>query len=779
MRTFMNRMLFSLPVAVATLLLVMQACDYSPDRGGAAAQQIPDNVSYNLHIRPILSDNCFACHGPDANKREAGLRLDVAETAYKELAENPAAHALVPGKPNMSEAFLRIVTDDEKLAMPPPESNLVLSAHEVKLIKKWISQGAKYEPHWAFVPPKSPDLPQVKNEAWAKHEIDLFILQNQEQNGLSPNKQADRERLLKRLSFDLVGLPPSLELMDRFLADSSDEAYEKIVDELLQLPAYGEKMALHWMDVARYADSYGYQADNYRTQWPWRDWVIHAFNQNMPYDKFITWQLAGDLMPDATKAQLLATGFNRNHKITEEGAIDTEEYRVMYVTDRANTFGKALMGITMECANCHDHKFDPVSQKEYFQLYAFFNNVDEINPEFKTIDPTTGFHAKKPLMEISDEDVKGILNFVNKQDTSELIVSVMEDMDSLRKTFVLEMGVFDAYGEEVEPGTPAAILPFDPEYPKNRLGLAKWFSDERNPLTDRVIVNRIWQEFFGRGLVQTAGDFGMQGNLPTHPQLLDWLAVDFRENGRDFKRLVKQLVTSATYRQSSVVTAEKRNLDPDNLLLARSSRQHLKAELIRDMILSSSGLLVNTIGGPSVKPYQPEGLWKSAATGGSTLSVYEQDHGDDLYRRGLYTFIKRTVPPPSMLIFDASNRDQCEITRSNTNTPLQALVMLNDPTVLEASRVLAAKLLREDSAPRDKITKAFRLIVCRKPKEKEMALLTDYYHKRLQTITIEPAEKLLTVGEFPLPEDIDKIKLAALMQVVSTIYNLEEAITKS
>jgi len=777
-RSFTNRISIYLTTGIAVLVIGMQACDHS--MGVLATnEQIPDQISYNFHIRPILSDNCFACHGPDANKREAGLRLDVAESAYQELKENPNVHALVPGKPNRSAVYTRIKTDDAELKMPPPDSNLKLTDYEVKLIRKWIDQGAKYEPHWAFVAPQSPELPEVKNKGWAKGEIDLFVLEKQEENGISPNKQADRERLIKRLSFDLIGLPPTLEMMDRFLTDSSDITYEKIVDELLQNPAYGEKMALQWMDIARYADSYGYQADNYRTQWPWRDWVIHAFNQNMPYDQFITWQLAGDLMPNATKEQVLATGFNRNHKITEEGAIDTEEYRVMYVIDRTNTFGKALMGITMECANCHDHKFDPVSQKEYFQLFAFFNNVDELDPEFKMIDPTTGFHAKKPLIEISNEDVKGILDFVNKPDTSRLIVSVMEDLDTLRKTFLLELGVFDAYGEEVQAGTPQSILAFDPAYPKNRLGLAQWFADERNPLTDRVFVNRIWQEFFGSGLVATAGDFGMQGNLPTHPALLDWLAVDFRRNGRDIKRLVKQLVTSATYRQSTVVSKELRDFDPDNKLMARASRHHLKAELIRDMVLSSSGLLVKTIGGRSVKPYQPDGLWQSAATGGSTLSTYEQDHGDNLYRRGLYTFIKRTVPPPSMLIFDASNRDQCEVTRLNTNTPLQALIMLNDPTVLEASRVLAANLWKEENSVEEKITKAFRLIVCRKPTEQEVALLTDYYNKRLKTITKGHADKQLAVGEYPLPENIDKMKLAALMQVVTTIYNLEETITKS
>lgn len=765
---------------------LIQACRNRAKAGAQeqvrAEEKLPEKVSYNFDIRPILSDNCFACHGPDPNTREAGLRLDIAAHAYKALAENPSAHALVPGKPAFSEVFLRISTPDTTLMMPPAGSNLKLTAYQVKLIEKWIKQGAAYEPHWAFTPPGKPELPQVQHKEWVKNEIDLFILEKQEQKGIRPNEQADKERLLKRLSFDLTGLPPGLELMDAFLADNSASAYEKVVDQLLNMPAYGEKMALHWLDVARYADSYGYQMDNYRTQWPWRDWVIHAFNKNLPYDQFISWQLAGDLMPDATKEQILATGFNRNHKITEEGAVDEEEYRVTYVTDRTNTFGKALLGVTIECANCHDHKFDPFSQKEYFQLFSFFNNVDELRTSTSPIDPTVGkpeSYAKKPLMEIKEEDVKKILAFVNKTDSSRLIVSVMGDLATKRKTHVLDRGVYDAPKEEVQAGTPKAILPFSNKYAQNRLGLAHWLFDKKNPLTARVFVNRMWQEYFGRGLVKTAGDFGMQGELPSHPALLDWLAVDFMHHGWDIKRLVKQMVTSATYRQSTVAPAEKRNLDPDNILLARASRYHLQAEFIRDMVLSSSGLLVKTIGGASVKPYQPAGLWEGATAGGSTLAVYQQDHGESLYRRGMYTFIKRTVPPPTMTIFDASNRDQCEVKRSSTNTPLQALVMMNDPAVLEASRVLAAKLLKEKSQAGVKIRKAFRLIVCRKPTQQELTVLVNYYQKRLKTMQRQSAEELVAIGEYPLARGVDTLTLAAMMQVVHTIYNLEEAITKS
>ncbi|WP_375582399.1 PSD1 and planctomycete cytochrome C domain-containing protein [Cyclobacterium xiamenense] len=742
----------------------------------------PDQVSYNFHIRPILSDNCFACHGPDADARKAGLRLDIEEEAFKALAENPGSFALVPGKPHQSEVYLRVKSNDERQVMPPPETNLRLTAREIQLIKTWIEDGAVYEKHWAFEIPRYPELPVVHTSNWPVNEIDYFILKKQEEQGYRPNEAADKEMLLKRVSFDLTGLPPGMDLMDKFASDTSSGAYEEVVDFLMAQPSFGERMAVYWMDVSRYADSYGYQLDNFRTQWPWRDWVIHAFNKNLSYKDFITWQLAGDLLENPSKEQILATGFNRNHKITEEGAVDEEEYRVTYVSDRVNTVGKALTGITFECAACHDHKYDPISQQEYYELFSFFNSVDELRTSKTPIDPTVGTpasYAKKPFLEITDEDVEDVLSFVNKTDSSRLIVSVMGDLDTLRKNYVLERGVFNAYGKEVFPATPESIFPFDPGYPKNRLGLAMWLFSERNPLTARVAVNQIWKEFFGRGIVNTTGDFGMQGELPSHPELLDWLALDFRENGWDVKRLVKQLVMSATYRQSATIRKEMRTADPENKYYTRSSRAHLKAEFIRDMVLASSGLLVPTIGGRSVKPYQPEGLWEAATAGGSTLAEYEQDHGDDLYRRGLYTFVKRTVPPPSMLIFDASNRDQCETERSTTNTPLQALVMMNDPTVLEAARVLATQLLREAHSDRDRIRKAFRLILCRQPKAKELRLLEDYFGRKLAEMSETKAEALVAIGESPRPQPAEMVHVAALMQVISTLYNTEEAITKS
>jgi hypothetical protein len=772
----MKKLMVLLLLAAPPFIAVIESCNSSS--ATSAEEAIPDVISYNFNVRPILSDKCFACHGPDANKREANLRLDIPEEAFKALKDNPGAHAIVPGMPDQSEVFLRIVSKDSSEIMPPVSSHLSLNELEIAIIKKWISQGARYEKHWAFAPPKQAPLPGVENKKWVKNEIDYFILDKLDKKGIDPNEEADKERLLKRVCLDITGLPPSLQMMEHFLKDASSNAYEKVVDQLLQDRAYGEKMAVHWLDLARFADSYGYQDDSYRSQWPWRDWVIHAFNKNMPYDKFVTWQLAGDLIPNATKEQILATGFNRNHKITEEQGVIDEEYRIEYVGDRLNTFGRAFVGLTLECAHCHDHKYDPLSQKEYYQMFAFFNNVKEKGLESTVGGPETW--AKKPLMEISKEDVKGVLNFINKTDTNKLIVSVMGDNEKLRPTYILNRGVYDQHGDSVEAGTPKAILPFE-NYPKNRLGLADWLFDKRNPLTARVFVNQMWQEYFGRGLVKTASDFGMQGELPTHPELLDWLAVDFMNHGWDIKWLVKKIVLSATYRQSSVVSSKKQKSDPENILLSRGPRYRIQAEFIRDLILSSSGLLVKNIGGPSVKIYQPAGLWESSTSGRGLLTSYKQDHGENLYRRGVYTFIKRTLPPPSMILFDASNRDQCEVKRATTNTPLQALVMMNDPTLLEAARVLSEKLIAEPTSANDKIAKAFRQIVCRHAKEKELGTMVDYYNSQLQTFKQQKqtASELLQVGETPLADKIDKASAAALMQVITVIYNLEETITKS
>jgi len=755
------------------LVIIASSCQKSVRISGTG-----DSVDFNLHIRPILSDRCFKCHGPDANQRKSDLRLDTREGAMAALKDNPSAHVIVPGSAAESEVYLRISTRDTSILMPPPTSNLKLTEDEIEIIKEWINQGAKYKKHWAFIPPKSPSIPQVDQEEWASTDIDKFVLAKQEEAGLTPNPEASKEHLLKRLSFDITGLPPTITMQEKFLKDNSVDAYEKMVDELLARPQYGEKMAIYWMDIARYADTHGYQDDGLRTMWPWRDWVIHAFNKNYSYDQFVTWQLAGDLLPNATKEQILATGFNRNHKITQEGGVVQEEYRVEYVTDRTNTFGKAFLALTFECAHCHDHKYDPISQKAYYSTFAFFNQV----PEKGLVgDISLNSLADPPKIKITSKEVEDIFTFINKRDTTPVEVMVMKDSSKRRPTYVLTRGAYDAHGDEVSFGLPDAIFPFDSlAYGTDRLGLSKWLFDKKNPMTSRVFVNRMWQEFFGRGLVKSAGDFGMQGDMPSHPELLDWLSLDFMNNGWDIKRLVKQLVMTSTYRQSSVIAKEKLAKDPENILLSRGPRVRMSAETVRDLALSSSGLLVDEIGGPSMKVYQPNGIWE-AATSGRGLSRYVQDHGDNLYRRGLYNFIKRTVPPPGMLVFDGSSRDQCEVKRLRTNTPLQALVLLNDPTVQESSRVFAERLMKENKNAESNIVTAFRTILCRQPKEEEMKLLLNYYLEAEMVFAKDSnkAKELLNTGEYP-HESIEDVKsLAALMQVIHTMYNMEEAITKT
>lgn len=765
-----------LVISLLATVVILVACMHN----GNDSNAMPDKVSYNFHIRPILSDKCFKCHGPDEKKREAGLRLDIPDSAFAPLKETKGAFALVPGKPEESELYKRISSDDTSYQMPTPSSHLgMLTAHEVALFKKWINQGAKYEPHWAFVKPTKVALPEIKDKTLAKNEIDYFIINKQEQLGLTFNEPADKERLLKRLSLDLTGLPPSEKMMAAFSEDKSAGAYEKAVDGLLSSTAYGERMAVYWLDIARYADSYGFQDDNVRTQWPWRDWLIHAFNTNLRYDTFLTWQIAGDMLPNATKEQILATAFFRNHKYTEEGGVIPEEYRISYILDKTKTYTKGILALTAECAQCHDHKYDPISQKEYYQLFSFFNTTREVGYEG---DVGQSKPAKNPILTITNDEVKSIFNYINQKDTGSLYVSVMGELDTTRKTYVLNRGVYDQPTYEVKPVALKAVMPFDTVNNKrNRLGLAEWTVNKNNPLTARVFVNHIWQEIFGRGIVKTAGDFGMQGELPTHPELLDWLAVDFMEHGWDIKRLIKQIVMSATYQQSSKVNPENYKKDPENIYLTRSPRQKVKAEFIKDIVLYSSGLLNGTIGGPSVKPYQPKGLWEQATSGRGELRTYKQDHGDALYRRGMYTFIKLTVPPPSMILFDASNRDQCEVKRVQTNTPLQALVMMNDPTVLEASRVLSQKLMEDNSSAEEKITKAFHRIICRTASDKEKNILITYYNEQLQAFKQKQLDAALTlkVGEYPQNNKLDSNSTAALMKVIAMIYNMEEAISKA
>jgi len=768
-------------VGLATLLFAFKSDFFKTSTDAYVNQKLPEVVDYNFHIKPILSDNCYTCHGPDANKRKAGLRLDQEQAALSELPENPGKYAVVAGKPGKSLLYQHVVSDDPKQLMPPPDSQLALNSYEKKLLKKWIEQGAKFEKHWAFIPPKKVEPPKTESTDWAQNEIDAFVLEKMEENALVPSQKAEDHTLIRRMALDLTGLPPNAEQVRRYLNNTSEDILEQAIDEFLASPSYGERMTQVWLDVARYADSHGYQDDSYRSMWPWRDWVIHAFNENLPYDAFLTEQLAGDLMPNADKEQILATGFNRNHPITQEGGIIQEEYQSYYVVDRTNTLGKGILGLTLECAKCHDHKYDQLSQKDYFEIYSFFNNVDEKGLQRTAGDAArNGYFADAPFMTITDEETQGVLSFINKPEGVDVDVMVMND--SLpRKTYIFDRGEYDSPGEEVTPNAPEVILPFSEQLPKNRLGLAQWVTDENNPLTSRVFVNRVWGMLFGSGLVETAEDFGVQGSLPTHPQLLDWLARDFMENGWDIKYLLKKIMLSATYQQSSIATEESKKADPDNKWLSRAPRFRLSGEIIRDYVLATSGLLNREIGGPSVKPYQPPGLWEetTAGTNRGSLTSYVQDEGDKLYRRSLYTLWKRTLPPPSMSIFDAPNRDICEVRRQKTNTPLQALALQNDVQMLEAARVLAENAITDTNDAQQWVTTVFQRILVRNPKAEEQKVLEEYYADALDTFLEDRdnAEKLLAQGEYKRL-DTDPVKTAALMLTAQVIYNLDETITR-
>jgi hypothetical protein len=727
---------------------------------------LPDTIDYIFDVKPILSDRCYLCHGPDEGTREGGLRLDTKEGAFKAIGENLDRYAIVPGKPEQSMLVSKIINRDPQKVMPPISSNLELSEYEKQVLIKWIEQGAEWKDHWSFVPPKKPELPQLKNQEWASNSVDYFISKRLEQENLKPSEEASKEQLIRRVYFDLTGLPPAIEDIDAFINDKDANAYEKVIDKLLASTAYGERMAATWLDISRYADTHGYQDDLERIMWPWRDWVISAFNRNIPYDKFVKWQLAGDLIPNATPEQIVATAFNRNHKITQEGGVIDEEYRVEYVMDRANTTAKAILGLTMECARCHDHKYDPISQKEFYSFYSFFNKVDEKG----RIDYG---EIPEPNIKITQKEIDETLAFINLPDSiKEVKLMVMKDNAPNRKTYTLKRGQYDAPDEEVDLGTPKVILKYSDSLPKNRLGLANWLFSKNNSLTSRVAVNRMWQHIFGVGIVSTSEDFGNQGALPSHPELLDWLAVTFMEEGWDMKKMYKRLVMTSTYKQTSKTTPSLLELDPDNVLLARYSRSKLSAEMIRDNALAVSGLLVDKIGGPSVKPYQPPGLWaETTGGGGGSTAKYIPDTGENLHRRSLYTFWKRTVPPPTMMTFDTPTRDFCEVRRQKTSTPLQALVMLNDPQLIEAAEHLAKNTLKDHTmSQNDRINHIFRKITSRLPTEEELNRLSTY---------VETVENDFegNVENTDKTESTSKTEYAYTL-LSSLIFNLDEAIIK-
>jgi len=771
----------SLTIVSILLIMITLSCsnDESPVEIGqelSVVRAIPEMISFNYHVRPILSDRCFKCHGPDKAKIKAGLSFNSRADALIALGEKKDHHAIIPGDIEGSTLIDRMYTEDESKLMPPPESNLFLDDYEKEILKKWVEQGAKWETHWAFNPVENPEVPSVENSDFVTNGIDNFILSKIENNNFSPSEKAAKEQLIRRVAFDITGLPPSIQEVENFVTDERSDAYESMVDQYLDSDAYAENMTGLWLDVARYADTHGYQDDLERVMWPWRDWVIHAFKKNMPYDQFVKWQLAGDLLPNPTKEQLIATGFNRNHKITQEGGVIPEEYRVEYVSDRTMTFGKAFIGLTVDCAKCHDHKYDPISQEEYYSLFSFFNNVPE-----KGLIAEYGA-TPEPYMTLTKEEIDSQLTFIQNLDSVDQIkLMVMEEDPSLRKSYLLSRGAYDQPRQEVTPTTPEAILPFE-GYQKNRKGLAEWLFNKENPLTSRVMVNRLWLMCFGKGLVSTPDDFGSQGSLPSHPKLLDHLSYKFMEEGWDMKAILKYIVMSNTYQQSSKVSPEEYEIDPENMFYARGSRVRLSAEKIRDLALTSSGLLVDQIGGPSVKPYQPAGLWNEVAGGGGGESFeYKIDEGDKQYRRSLYTFWKRTVPPPDMMTFDAVTRDFCMVSRETTSTPLQALVMMNSPQIIEAARNLAYQAVQNSDAAKERIIYMFQSATSRKPNDTELDKMLDYLDDEKAKFNKSPedAKAYLAIGDSPQMDMLSEPEMAAYATVANVIYNLDESITRS
>jgi len=762
-------------------------------------EKLPDTVDFTFHVKPILSDRCFKCHGPDKNAVEGGLSLHTAAGAYQALGKAKDHQAIVPFETDKSTLVQRIYSTDPNDQMPPPESNLALSEFEKEVLTRWVSQGAQYKEHWAFIPPAPQKVPgKLKtkersnswssketngaNQGWGSNEIDAFVYEKMQEKGLEPAAAAKPATLLRRVYLDLTGLPPSPEEITEYLASADPKAYENKVNELLNSNDHAEHMTAEWLSIARYADTHGYQDDFERTMWPWRDWVIHAFKTNMPYDRFVTYQIAGDQLENPTKEQLLATGFNRNHKITFEGGVIPEEYRIEYVEDRTNTFGTAFLGLTMECARCHDHKYDPISQKNHFELFSFFNNLDE-----KGLVSDRN-EVPAPKMSLSQEDMQGVLSFINNRPVSgmepkkEIEMMVMTDMETPRQTYLLNRGAYDQPSDPVYPNTPEKILPFPEEYPRNRLGLSKWLFHKENPLTARVTVNRIWQRFFGNGLVASSYDFGNQGSLPTHPELLDYMAIKLREEGWDMNKIMAFIVNSDTYKQASKISPEALELDPENKWLARAPRLRMSAEMIRDQALAVSGLLVKEVGGPSVKPYQPEGLWKeTTGGGGGSTANYIAGVGEDLYRKSMYTFWKRTVPPPSMLTFDASNRDLCNVKTQQTNTPLQALVLLNDPQIIEASRQLAKRASSKNKGLEEQLEYMFLAATGTQVDPETKDLLKALYEDMLMQVKNEGVNALayLSIGQKQQENKVLDPAFTALSLTAHTILNLDQTITRS
>jgi hypothetical protein len=752
--------------------------------------QPPAKVEFNHDIRPILSNTCFACHGPDNNRRKADLRLDREADV---LAERDGHRVIVPGKPAASELYRRITSADPAERMPPRKLKKDLTPQQIDLVRRWIEQGAKYQPHWSLLAARRAEPPAVKNASWPRNPIDRFILARLEKEGLAPSAEADRRTLVRRLSLDLRGLPPTPAEVDAFLKDSSPQAYGNLVDRLLASPHHGERLAVYWLDVVRYGDTGGYHSDNHRDLWLYRDWVIKAFNDNLPFDRFVTEQLAGDLLPNPTRDQKIASGFNRLLQTTEEGGAQPKEYTAKYQADRIRNTATIFLGTTLGCCECHSHKFDPFTTKDFYRFGAFFADLQEaaVGRQPQTPFPTPAQEAQlkqldEQIAQLEKQRKKELAPKVAqlKKQREAFLKSVPSSLISIsgppRVVHILPRGNWlDDSGEIVQPGVPSALGPLDVKGRRaTRLDLARWLVAPENPLTARVFVNRLWQLFYGQGIVKTADDFGAQGAWPTHPELLDWLAVELHESGWNVRHLIKLMVTSATYRQTSTVSPVLQKVDPYNTLLARQGRFRLDAEMVRDNALAISGLLMRKVGGPSVKPYQPAGYWRFL---NFPPRDWQADKGPDQYRRGLYTYWQRTFLHPSLLAFDASTREECTVARPRSNIPQQALVLLNDPTYVEASRALAERLLREGGQTAEsRIQHAYRLALVRPAGPDEVKALAALFERHLKEYQADPqaAAALLHVGDRPAPADLPAIDLAAWTSVARVVLNLHETITR-
>jgi mono/diheme cytochrome c family protein len=755
-------------------------------------------IDFNRDIRPILSNKCFACHGPDEGKREAGLRLDDARIATKEL--ESGATAIVAGKPAASEMIRRITSPDVDERMPPAKFGKPLSKKEIATLRSWIAQGAQFAPHWSYVKPVRTEPPPVADvwADWPRNPIDRFAVRTMLIHGLHPSPEADRYALIRRVFLDLTGLPPTVEEVDAFVANKDPQAYEKLVDELLRRPTYGEHWARMWLDLARYADSAGYADDPPRTIWSYRDWVIKAINENKPFDQFTIEQIAGDLLPNPSEDQLIATAFHRNTLTNNEGGTQDEEFRNAAVVDRVNTTMAVWMGTTIACAQCHNHKFDPITQREYFQMLAILNNTEdadrrdespvlrvftdqqrhdqaEQHARVAVLQAVLGTSADASVQTVSARAQAAVMLRDLKSSTT---VPILRELAGERRETRLEYrGNYLDKGPVITPGLPAVFHAASAGAPLDRLKLARWLVDKNNPLTARVIANRFWEAFFGRGIVPTSEEFGSQGEPPTHPELLDWLAVEFMDSGWDTRALIRTMVTSATYRQSSQITGDAAKADPDNRWLARGPRVRLSAEMVRDQALAASGLLSNKMYGPPVRPPQPD-LGLKAAFGGST--DWKTSAGENRYRRALYTTWRRSNPYPSMATFDAPNREVCTVRRNSTNTPLQSLVTLNDPVFVEAAQALARRAIEHSGGIQDQVAYAFRRCLSRSPNATELESLVTLYedsHARL-TKKSKAAVKLATVPLGKLPPKIDATDAAAMTMVANVLLNLDEMFLK-